>query len=296
MNSIQQWLDRFELEKLNKIAPVIFFILMLWLCWRLANLFWWFVAPPKAPIVQTVMLGSQQQRMPNIVRFSLFEEQGQNPQAQQQADLPVKLEGVVLASPSYLSSAVLRINNNASSYRVGETLDDTNMTLAEIYWDRVFIREGSGQTREVKFGEETSTANLPPSDMSLNNASNRAVTSRSTRSVPSTRSNNSTSRNNDSPNRAINQAIEKLKQDREQYLGQMGVNNTQNGLEVTDQTPPALRARLGLKPGDKIVSVNGQNLSSGVNEAQLLEQVRQAGQAKIEIQRGDQTMTIQQSF
>jgi general secretion pathway protein C len=141
----------------------------------------------------------------------------------------------------------------------------------------------------VKFGEETSTANLPPSDMSLNNASNRAVTSRSTRSVPSTRSNNSTSRNNDSPNRAINQAIEKLKQDREQYLGQMGVNTTQNGFEVTDQTPPALRARLGLKPGDKIVS-------SGVNEAQLLEQVRQAGQAKIEIQRGDQTMTIQQSF
>ena len=290
MNSIQQWLNRFELEKLNKIAPVIFFILMLWLCWRMANLFWWFVAPTKAPTVQSVVLGSQQQRMPDIVRFSLFEEQGQNPQSQQ-ADLPVKLEGVVLASPRHLSSAVLRVNNNASSYRVGETIEDTNMTLVEVHWDRVFIRESSGQTREVKFGDETSTANLPPSDMGLNSSSNRT-----SNAMPSTQPNHATSRNNRSPDRAIDQAIEKLKQDREQYLGQMGVNNTQNGFEVTDQTPPALRARLGLKPGDKVVSVNGQNLSSGVNEAQLLEQVRQAGQAKIEIQRGDQTMTIQQSF
>ena len=290
MNSIQQWLNRFELEKLNKIAPVIFFILMLWLCWRMANLFWWFVAPPKAPTVQSVVLGSQQQRMPDIVRFSLFEEQGQNPQSQQ-ADLPVKLEGVVLASPRHLSSAVIRVNNNASSYRVGETIEDTNMTLVEVHWDRVFIRESSGQTREVNFGDETSTANLPPSDMGLNSSSNRT-----SNAMPSTQPNHATNRNNRSPDRAIDQAIEKLKQDREQYLGQMGVNNTQNGFEVTDQTPPALRARLGLKPGDKVVSVNGQNLSSGVNEAQLLEQVRQAGQAKIEIQRGDQTMTIQQSF
>ena len=229
--------------------------------------------------------------MPDIVRFSLFEEQGQNPQSQQ-VDLPVKLEGVVLASPRHLSSAVLRVNNNASSYRVGETIEDTNMTLAEVYWDRVFIRESSGQTREVKFGDETSTANLPPSDMQLNSSS-----SHTSNALPSTQPNHATSRNNNrSPDRAIDQAIEKLKQDREQYLGQMGVNNTQNGFEVTDQTPPALRARLGLKPGDKVVSVNGQNLSSGVNEAQLLEQVRQAGQAKIEIQRGDQTMTIQQSM
>lgn len=285
MTNIQQWLARFNAEKLNKLAPVLFFILMLWLCWRLANLFWWFASPPKAPTIQPVVLGSQQVRMPDIVRFSLFEEQGQNPQAQQ-ANLRVKLEGVVLASPSYLSSAVLRVNNTAGSYRVGETIDETNMTLVEVYWDRVFIRESSGQTREVKFGDETSTANTPPPAQGSSSSQQRNQPT--TAQQPNTENKRS--------DRAIDQAIEKLKQDREQYLGQMGVTTGQNGFEVTDQTPAALRARLGLKAGDKILSVNGQALSSGVNEAQLLEQVRQAGQAKIEIQRGDQTMTIQQSF
>nr|WP_087619636.1 type II secretion system protein N [Acinetobacter populi] len=274
---MQQWLSRFDLQKLDKLAPVLFFIVMIWLCWRLASLFWWFIAPPQIPVIQPVILGSQQPVMPNIVRFSLFEEQGQNPQAQTQASLPLKLEGVVLASPRYLSSAVLRVNDKADSYRIGDKIAETGLELADVYWDRVIIRESSGQTREIKFGEASTTANIAPPPVA-------APTS------PVTPENNNTA------DGAIGGAIEQLQKDREQYLNQMGVNSGQNGFEVTDKTPPALRTRLGLKPGDRIISVNGQTLSGATNEAQLLEQIRKTGQAKIEIQRGDQTMTIQQSF
>lgn len=274
---IQQWLSRFDLQKLDKLAPVVFFILMLWLCWRLASLFWWFVVPPQIPVIQPVILGSQQPVMPNIVRFSLFEEQGQNPQGQTQSNLPLKLEGVVVASPRYLSSAVLRVNDKADRYRVGDKIAETGLEVADVYWDRVVIRESSGQTREVKFGEASTTANIAPPPAS-------------TSSNPATLENNSTT------DGAIGSAIEQLQKDREQYLGQMGVNSGQNGFEVTEKTPAALRTRLGLKPGDRIISVNGQSLSGTTNEAQLLEQIRKTGQAKIEIQRGDQMMTIQQSF
>ncbi|EPK2779245.1 PDZ domain-containing protein, partial [Acinetobacter baumannii] len=53
---------------------------------------------------------------------------------------------------------------------------------------------------------------------------------------------------------------------------------------------------LGLRPGDRIVSLNGQTVGQGQTDVQLLEQARRAGQVKIEIKRGDQVMTIQQNF
>ena len=267
-------LAKLDWQKLDKLAPFIFFLIMVWLCWRLASLVWWFVVPPQTPIVSTVTLGSQQKVLPDIVRFSLFEEQGVNPQAQQQSNLPIKLEGIMLANPRHLSSAVIRVNNKASSYRVGQTIDETSITVQDVYWDRITVRESNGQTREVLFGEPSVAANV-------------ATTNNQTSMQSSS--------NNQAQN-AIGGAIESLQNNRDQYLSEMGVVTSGGGFEVSERTPPALRARLGLKPGDKIVSVNGQPLSAGMNEAQLLEQMRKTGQAKIEIQRGEQTLTIQQNF
>lgn len=99
------------------------------------------------------------------------------------------------------------------------------------------------------------------------------------------------------PNNAIGQAVQRIQEDREQYLKEMGVEaNTGNGYEVTTRTPAALRNKLGLQPGDRILSLNGQNVGQGQNDAQLLEQARREGQVKLEIKRGDQVMTIQQNF
>lgn len=53
---------------------------------------------------------------------------------------------------------------------------------------------------------------------------------------------------------------------------------------------------MGLRSGDRILSINGQTVGQGLSDVQLLEQVRREGHAKIEIKRGDQVMTIQQSF
>ena len=58
----------------------------------------------------------------------------------------------------------------------------------------------------------------------------------------------------------------------------------------------ALRNKLGLQPGDRIMSLNGQTVGQGQTEAQLLEQARREGQVRLEIKRGDQVMTVQQDF
>ena len=46
--------------------------------------------------------------------------------------------------------------------------------------------------------------------------------------------------------------------------------------------PAALRNKLGLQPGDRILSLNGQSVGQGQNDAQLLEQARREGQVKLE--------------
>ena len=76
----------------------------------------------------------------------------------------------------------------------------------------------------------------------------------------------------------------------------LNTNNTGQGSKVTEQTPAALRSRLGLQAGDQIMSLNGQTIGQGQNDAQLLERARREGQVKIEVKRGDRIITVQQNF
>ena len=65
-------IDKFkqlDLQAFNKAAPALLVLLILYLCWKLAALFWLVVAPPQALQVERVELGSQQSRIPNISSF-----------------------------------------------------------------------------------------------------------------------------------------------------------------------------------------------------------------------------------
>ena len=74
------------------------------------------------------------------------------------------------------------------------------------------------------------------------------------------------------------------------------VTQNQNGYEVTSQTPSGLRSQLGLQLGDRIISLNGQSITSGVSETQLLEQAMKAGRAKLEVSRGDRIEIIEREL
>ena len=277
-------LKNIDLKQVNRAAPVVLLLLILYLCWKLAALFWLLVAPPQAMQLERVELGSQQPQIPNIGTFSLFQESVQSVVVVEVAN--IILQGVVVANPRYNSSAVIKINDQAELYRVGDQLGNSGLELAEVYWDRVVLRRSGGATQEVFF-------------KGLENGLNQPV-------IPETQAAPATSppagggagqENTVSPQNEIGRAIQQMQENREQYLQNMGVNaSSEGGYEVTARTPAALRNRLGLRPGDRILSLNGQTLSQGQTEAQLLEQARREGQAKLEIKRGDQVMTIQQDF
>ncbi len=264
-------LPQIQWNQRDRIAPWILALLILILCWKLAALFWWLVAPPQAMQVSRVELGSQQAAIPNIRSFSPFYEPEQ--QAATNDNLNMSLQGVLVSYPAQFSSAVIKITESAERYRVGETLENTAYQLAEVYWDHVLLRHQNGSTRELRLG-------------GLENGLNQAIVPPvTTTPAPST-----------TAQTALGQAIGKMQNGREQYLQEMGVSASGEGYEVSDRTPLALRNKLGLRPGDRIISLNGQIVGQGQSDTQLLEQARRDGQVKLEIKRGDQVMTIQQNF
>ena len=100
-----------------------------------------------------------------------------------------------------------------------------------------------------------------------------------------------------SPASAIDEAVSELQDNPASYLSRMGVMASGEGYQVTAAMPAGLRNRLGLEPGDKVLSVNGKTVgNSPAADAAVLQQVQQAKEAQIEVQRGDQTITIRQQF
>ena len=268
-----QKLPELNLKQFERIAPLCLMLLILALCWKLAGLFWLWVAPPQVMQMPRVELGSQQPQVPNITNFALFAEQSKNPADDQ---LNLQLQGVVVGQPSQFSSAVIKANNVAERYRVGENIEGSAYYLAEVYWDRAILKNNSGQTRELFF-------------QGIDNLDQQIVPPATAPVVAPAVS---------QEQQALGQAVQNLQQDREQYLKDLGVNtsNTGQGYQVTEQTPAALRSRLGLQAGDQIMSLNGQTIGQGQNDAQLLERARREGQVKIEVKRGDRIITVQQNF
>lgn len=279
MDALIQKIQQLDWQKLDKLSPLILAILLLWLCWKLASFFWLVVAPPQAMQFDRVELGSQQAQVPNISSFALFNEPAASTV---QDNVNLELQGVLLGSSNSLSSAVIKLNDSAERYRVGETLGSTSYQLVEVYWDRVVLKQGNGATREVTFKglEKGLYQPIEP----INNRNNQPPPAHMPEPVQN------------SPQSALGQAIQQMQDNREQYLKNMGVSGGADGYEITDQTPVGLKNRLGLRAGDRVLSINGQTVGQGLSEVQLLEQVRRQGHAKIEIKRGDQVMTIQQSF
>lgn len=294
MNAFKDKFTQISWQHTDRLAPFVLLLLILVLCWKLASLFWWVVAPPQVLQAEQVALGSQQPQVPNISSFSLFQETGATA-SNADANLVLVLQGVIVASPRSNSSAVIKVNEVADRYVLGQTLEGSSLQLAEVYWDRVVLSQGGGATRELQFSgiENLNQPMVPEQNGSLPNNSMQNNSLPSNNAQPS----NPTAPMQNSNQNALGQAIDKIQENRDQYLKGLGVNTTGGqGYEVTDQTPAALRNKLGLRSGDRILSLNGQVVGQGQSDVQLLEQAKKEGKVRIEVKRGDQVMTFQQEL
>lgn len=294
----------------NRLSGWLLLIAIGWLCWVVARLLWLLLAPPVAPALPLQPLQNTAALNADNSLFAIFADV--EPAATPEQPPPnVALKGVLLALPESLSSALLDVNGVVKNYRIGDSLQDSGYTLIAVDWNAVIIADASDQQTVISMADAMP---LDQRDMVANAVTNQrlpnnnalAPTLPESMPVPDDATDeggdtenataNDAATASDS-NSAIDEAVTALQESPASYLSRMGVMAAGEGYQVTEAMPAGVRNRLGLEPGDKVLKVNGQNIgNSPSQDASILQQVKQAGQAQIEVQRGDQVITIRQQF
>lgn len=288
---------------LNRLSPLALLLSLLWLCWVLAQLLWLLLAPPTAPRLPVVALQPTAiQTVPQDTYMVFANPIPQVPVNQPPPD--VKVQGVMVATPAHLSSAILLMNGVSQGYGINDPLANSGYTLAAVFWDKVMIADANGQTMDIPLRE--------PMQLDQPNAFANSATGMMPQTLATLLTDvddfgvdgfgdvggfNGGEHHDLGGVNAFEQAADELRHNPAGYLSRMGVMAVGDGYQVTDAMPSDIKNRLGLESGDRVISVNGQSVGSNpMQDADVIQQVQQSGTASIQVQRGEQVITIRQQF
>lgn len=289
------------LNILNRFSTWLLLLAITWLCWTAARLLWLLLAPPLAPALPLVPLQNNAASSTDYSSlFAIFADP--DPVAAVVQPPPnIVLKGVLLAMPESLSSALLEVNGEVKNYRIGDTLKDSDYSLVAVAWNEIVIADAADKEMVIRM---PAAMPLDQSAMTTGGVSNQRL--QDSNILPNAPLSDQTNTDNqpaaeatgeNAPKSAIDEAVTELQGNPASYLSRMGVMAGGDSYQVTAAMPANVRNRLGLEPGDKVLKVNGQSVGSNpVQDANVLQQVKQAGEAQIEVQRGDQVITIRQQF
>lgn len=284
---------------LNRCAGWLLLLAIAWLCWTAARLLWLLLAAPLAPALPLAPLQSANTSGDDYSGlFAIFADPAPIAAAVQPPP-NIGLKGVLLAIPENMSSALLDVNGEVKNYRIGDSLKDSDYTLIAVDWNAVIIADASDQQTVIRMVESMP---LDQSDMLAGAVNNQRLPNTNTlpSALPPAPDNTESTAEmtpESSPQSAIDEAITALQENPASYLSRMGVMASGENYQVTAAMPSKLRNRLGLEPGDRVLTVNGQSVGNNPSQdASILQQVQQAGEAQIEVKRGEQVITIRQQF
>ena len=285
----------------NRFAVWLLLLAITWLSWTAARLLWLLLAPPLAPVLPLVPLQDNALSSPDYSSlFAIFADP--DPIAAVVQPPPnIVLKGVLLAIPESLSSALLEVNGEVKNYRIGDTLKDSDYTLVAVAWNEIIIADAIDKETVIRMPEAMP---LDQSAMIAGGVSNqRLQDSNMLPNAPVPDLSNTGNQpaaeapSDSAPKSAIDEAVTELQENPASYLSRMGVMAGGDNYQVTAAMPANIRNRLGLESGDRVLKVNGQSVGSNpAQDARVLQQVKQSGEAQIEVQRGDQVITIRQQF
>ncbi|MGP4716394.1 type II secretion system protein N [Psychrobacter sp. T6-6] len=284
---------------LNRFSGWLLLLAIAWLCWTAARLLWLLLAAPLAPALPLAPLQSNAKSTNDYSGlFAIFADP--DPIAAAVQPPPnVELKGVLLAIPETMSSALLNINGEVKNYRIGDGLKDSDYILVAVDWNSVIIADTDDKETIISMPDAMI---LDQSKMLAGGISNQRLPNNSLlptapQVLQETPSEPAAETSESSPQSAIEEAVTALQENPASYLSRMGVMASGESYQVTAAMPSKLRNRLGLEPGDKVLTVNGQSVGNNpAQDAGVLQQVQQAGEAQIEVQRGEQVITIRQQF
>ena len=287
------------IKTLNRFSGWLLLLTIAWLCWTAARLLWLLLAPPLAPTLPLATLqNTSSANTDSGSVFAIFAEP--DPIAAAVKPPPnIGLKGVLLAIPESLSSAMLDVNGEVKNYRIGDRLKDSGYTLIAVDWNEIVIADANEKQTVIQMPEAMP---LDQSDMITGGISNQRLPNNNMLPITPQSTENMTAEapetgETTSPQSAIEEAVTALQDNPASYLSRMGVMASGESYQVTAAMPAKLRNRLGLEPGDQVLTVNGQSVGSNpAQDAGVLQQIQQSGEAQIEVRRGEQVITIRQQF
>lgn len=304
---LSQW--HIIIAVLKRFYPLLMLISVTLLVWVLAKAFWLVFIPPTPPQVTPVALQpvkNQQDFTGSQLDFFVTAVSNENNNQSQPIPPPdVKVVGVTLAYPETFSYAILVVNNKARSYKINDVLDGSPYKLVQVKRDAVILADVNGKEVTIDFGQkfELDQSEAIRANSQINTSPSAVISN-----IPQVNGDDVLAQQQyeqpqplaeqpSSPSNALGEAVTELQENPTDYFNRMGVMPTDNGYQVTEGASSGIKNRLGLQPGDRVISVNGQSVGKNpAQDAQLLQQVQQSGQASIQVQRGEQVITINHSF
>lgn len=201
--------------------------------------------------------------------------------AAEETTLGVVLHGVVIATRQEASSAIISTANQpARAYAVGETVTP-EATLVEVQAGHVVLRVG-GRSEILSF-PAVRTARSGASDRGA--AALRALVT----GGGDQRAEAETSAND--PEAVIAGYRERIQANPQTVLDGLGLEATEAGYRVGESASNGVR-RAGLKLGDVVEKVNGQQVGNIERDRDLFDEVAASGRARIEVVRDGQRVVM----
>ena len=151
---IQQLLQQLDKFPLQRVQPWLNLLLVILLAWLLARLSWQLIPTPAAPVLVPAMASTGSKSagsgvsLPALTGFALFGKASSEPVKAVQpvvteapkTQLNVKLTGVVaLAADPAKGSAIIESRGSEATYAVDDTIEGTNAVLKQVLADRVLL-------------------------------------------------------------------------------------------------------------------------------------------------------------
>jgi len=201
--------------------------------------------------------------------------------------LRLLLMGVFVAADKTQSSAIIaEQGRDGEFFKIGDRVQGRAL-LSQVYEDKVIL-DNSGKFETLTFEESqkalkgiTANAKAPtPSVSPKSPARNKAQFKRALKGVRTAE-------------QFVGFAKEQL-EDPQQAMENLGLQATGDGYVLTPSS--SMLMSIGMKPGDKLISVNGHQLGDPAQDKLIIDEVYASGSARIVIERGSRRMTINHAF
>ncbi len=310
----------------DRIITPLKILLAILIAWVLADGAWFFLGGAETDInlatssaPRTVAMERQAASARDIAAMNLF---GLADSAEVAAlDAPetrlqLELQGVFLGTLDGTSSAIVaERNRDGRLFFIGDRMPG-NAELVRVLEDRIVLRRG-GALETLRFPEAGAARGFtastlpgaadaePQAGAGLMDGDDSAQTTEfETRRRPTPGTGSVTGQQASAPNQSTGTGLrelvsnyrQRLESDPESALRDLGVEAVQlgdsQGYRVGNEASSADLARIGLRAGDVVLTVNGRQITELQQDAAAVDGILDSGTARLEIQRGERRFFV----